>query len=180
MYLPKEEILTLAKYGIPNPINRMRPISDLIAEGSIVNDPVTGEWVLDESYLGNYRDAKQIAYLEQTGNLPCRGVLRYPADVDTSLNAASKYSQVEVWFLGQYKSKTRVLDFIVENYYFKRTWFEGANGMSTVGTSVDNINNDKQVFFDASGILKGKLPKVVAAKLEQLEQLGIKQGCYYF
>ena len=169
-----------AKYEIPMPINKWRPIAELISEGFLVKDPENGDWVLDELFLGNYLDAQQIEFLEQTGRPTCRTISRYTADVDTSDIAAMSYYQNEVWFLDQYKYKNVVLSFSIGNYYFNKLTYFGANGSVHVGTTVEKLNSDSVVYSDAHGKVQGKMPKKVAAILEQLEQQGISRGSYKF
>ena len=169
-----------AKHKIQTPINKWRPIAELISEGFLVKDPENGDWVLDELFLGNYLDAQQVEFLEQTGRATCRNIYRYAADVDTSANAFMSHYQTEVWFMDQYKYKNIVLSFSVGNYYYDKLTYISADGIKHVGTTVQNVNSDKTIFYDAHGEVQGKMPKAVAAILEQLEQQGITRGCYTF
>ena len=169
-----------AKHKIQMPINKWRPIAELISEGFLVKDPENGDWVLDELFLGNYLDAQQVEFLEQTGRATCRNIYRYAADVDTSANAFMSHYQTEVWFMDQYKYKNIVLSFSVGNYYYDKLTYISADGIKHVGTTVQNVNSDKTIFYDAHGEVQGKMPKAVAAILEQLEQQGITCGCYTF
>jgi hypothetical protein len=169
-----------AKHKIQMPINKWRPIAQLISEGFLVKDPENGDWVLDELYLGNYLDAQQIEFLEQTGRPSCRSIYRFTSDVDTSAIAATSYYQIEDWFLDQYKYKNIVLSFSVGNYYFNKLTYIGANGTRHVGTTVEKLNSEAIVFSNVHGEVRGKMPKTVTAALEQLEQQGIAYGSFKF
>jgi len=169
-----------AKYKIQPKIKAWRPIAELISEGFLVKDPENGDWVLDELFLGNYLDPQQIEFLEQTGRATCRSIYRYTADVDTSAIAAMSYYQNEVWFLDQYKYKNVVLGFSVGNYYYNKLTHYWANGINSVGITVSKLDSSRTIYYDAYGKVQGKMPKAVAAILEQLEQQGITRGSYKF
>jgi len=125
-------------------------------------------------------DAEQVEFFRRTGNGPCGAITRFKADVDVTQPAASMGYNCQVYFLGQFQYSNTVLAFSIENYYFNKTTYEGANGTIRIGTTVEKLKTDGIVYSDIYGKVRGKLPKQVEEKLQELENLGITKGCYNF